>query len=129
MPSEKQAIRELIETWMRATADGDLPQLLKMMADDVVFLVPGHAPMGKSDFAAGFQAMSPQFSIASSSEVQEICVAGDLAYCWTCLAVTVTPRAGGDPKRRTGYTLTVLRKQPGGEWVIARDANLLTAAP
>jgi ketosteroid isomerase-like protein len=26
---------------------------------------------------------------------------------------------------RSGYTLTILRKQPDGNWVIARDANLL----
>jgi ketosteroid isomerase-like protein len=26
---------------------------------------------------------------------------------------------------RSGYTLTILRKNPNGAWVIARDANLL----
>jgi ketosteroid isomerase-like protein len=29
------------------------------------------------------------------------------------------------PITRSGYTLAVLRKEPDGAWVIARDANLL----
>ena len=28
--------------------------------------------------------------------------------------------------RRSGYTLTLLQKQPDGQWRLARDANLLT---
>lgn len=28
--------------------------------------------------------------------------------------------------RNSGYVLTILRKNPDGAWVIARDANLLT---
>jgi ketosteroid isomerase-like protein len=28
---------------------------------------------------------------------------------------------------RSGHTLTILRKEPDGQWLLARDANLLTA--
>jgi ketosteroid isomerase-like protein len=38
----------------------------------------------------------------------------------------MTPSGGGTPMRRSGYTLTILRKEPDGRWVLARDANLLT---
>jgi hypothetical protein len=27
--------------------------------------------------------------------------------------------------RRSGYTLSILRKQPDGKWVLWRDANLV----
>ena len=27
--------------------------------------------------------------------------------------------------RRAGYTLTILRKEPDGKWLLARDANLV----
>src|SRR4030095_14541166 len=37
------------------------------------------------------------------------------------------PRVTDADKQRSGYTLAILRKKPGGAWVIARDANLLTA--
>ena len=32
---------------------------------------------------------------------------------------------GGEQMRRAGYTLSILRKQPDGKWVLARDANLV----
>jgi ketosteroid isomerase-like protein len=35
--------------------------------------------------------------------------------------------ASGAPVRRSGYTLTILRKERDGRWRLARDANLLTA--
>lgn len=40
------------------------------------------------------------------------------------LDLTITPE-GGTPARRAGYTLTILRKQTDGRWVLTRDANLL----
>jgi ketosteroid isomerase-like protein len=41
------------------------------------------------------------------------------------LRISVTP-SGANAVQRAGYTLTILRKQPDGRWVLARDANLLT---
>jgi ketosteroid isomerase-like protein len=38
--------------------------------------------------------------------------------------VTITP-PNGKPVVRSGYALAILRKNPGGAWVIFRDANLL----
>jgi hypothetical protein len=42
---------------------------------------------------------------------------------WTKLMVTVTP-PGGAAASRAGHTLSILQKLDG-EWVLARDANLL----
>ena len=42
------------------------------------------------------------------------------------LEMPITPAGGGAPVRRSGYTLTILRKRADGRWVIARDANLLS---
>jgi uncharacterized protein (TIGR02246 family) len=60
-----------------------------------------------------------------ASDVHEIKVLGDWAYLRNYLSVTVTP-PGGEPMRRAGYTLTILRKGPNGKWLLARDANLVT---
>lgn len=129
MPNDEQKIRGLIATWARATGAGDLNQLLTLMSDDVVFLTPGQQPMRRDAFAVVFQAAIQHVHIAAVSDVQEIKVAGDFAYCWNYLTVTVTPLKGGSHTRRSGYTLTILRKKSDGSWVIARDANLLTAEP
>ena len=92
-----------------------------------MFLTPGQPPMrGRDGFLAALQAALKRFRIDPVSEVQEIQVAGDLAYCWTHITVTMIPINGGAAARRSGYTLTILRKQAGA-WVIARDANMLTA--
>ena len=125
---DKQKIRRVIETWMRATADGDLDKVLNLMADDVVFLIAGQAPLrGKDAFAAASSAAVGKFHIDGKSEIQEIAVDGNYGYCWTQLSVTVTPMQGGTPSKRAGHTLSVFRKEPDGRWVLFRDANLLTA--
>jgi len=58
MSADEQAIRDAVAAWMKASADGDLPRVLALMDDDVVFLGPGRPPMrGKSGFAEASKAM------------------------------------------------------------------------
>lgn len=124
---DEQAIRELMGAWHSATKAGDLGQLLKLMADDVVFLTPGKPPMaGREGFAAGFRQVMSKFQIDSSSEIVEIHVAAGWAYCWGKLEVKMIPRGAGSPVDRSGPVLTVLRKEPDDRWVVFRDANMLT---
>ena len=120
--SDEQEIRQLIETWMQATRDGDSTKVLSLMSEDVVFLVPGRPVMRKADFAAA-QSAQAGMKIEGTSDIQEIRVLGDWAYLWTLLKVVATP-PGGKPVTREGYTLSILRKDKG-RWVLARDANML----
>jgi uncharacterized protein (TIGR02246 family) len=129
MDPDEQVIRGSIETWMQATADGNLPRVLELMADDVVFLTPGRPPMrGKEAFAAATRAMAGKSRVDGNVDVQEIRVFGDWAYCWNQLTVTVHPEGGGAPRRMTGPTLSIWKKADKGRWVIFRDANMLAAA-
>ena len=41
MSSDEQEIRNLVATWMAATKAGDIERVLSLMAEDVVFLLPG----------------------------------------------------------------------------------------
>ena len=126
MNTDEQAIRDLVARWHRATAAGDVDTVLGLMADDVVFLVPGQPPMkGRSSLECGLRALLTQHRIESTGEVREVEVSGSLAYCWTDLNVRVVPLSGGDAKVRSGSALSILRKQATGSWVLARDANLL----
>jgi len=129
MQDDEKAIRDLVMTWQSAAAAGDLPRLLTMMAEDVVFLTPGQPPMrGRDAFATNFRTAVERFRIESSCQILETRIAADWAYCWNQLSVTLTPRQTGPPRRRTGYTLTILRKEPNA-WVLFRDANLLEPEP
>jgi len=128
--SDEQAIREVIATWHRATVAGDLPRLLGLMTEDVVFLTPGQPPMrGRDAFAAGFRAAAEKFGIEPHAEIQEISVAGDWAWCWTRLSVSFIPRAPGPAQRRSGHTLSIFRRTAESAWLLARDANMLTPDP
>jgi len=128
MQSDEQEIRQLVATWMTATKAGNIETVLSLMAEDVVFLMPGRSPMiEKSAFAAAAGAHAgqerPQFD--GTSEIQEIKVVGEWAFMWTQLSVVVTPPGGAPPMARTGQTLSILKKQ-NGKWVLARDANMLS---
>lgn len=113
MQSDEQEIRQLVSTWMAASKAGDVETVLSLMADDVIFLMPGQEVMGKADFAAAARAQSgqgeggaPQFD--GRSEIQEIKVLGDWAFMWTKLTVIVTSPSDQQSNTRAGYTLSIM---------------------
>lgn len=126
---DELAIRKLIATWLNATRAGDVDAVLSLMAPDAVFLVPGGPPMcGREAFAKPLRALLATHSIETLSEIQEISIEGNMAYARTRLTVEVRPRDGSAaPVRRSGHTMSILRKQPSGAWLLTRDANLLGA--
>ena len=123
MTTDEQAIRNLVETWLAASKAGDTAKVLSLMSDDVIFMVPGKEPFGKEVFAANSSRMQGAH-IEGTSEILELEVLGQSAWMRNRLKVTVTP-PNGPVTVLSGYTLTILRKQADGAWVIARDANLL----
>ena len=122
--NDEHAIRELVATWMAASQAGDTAKVLSLMADDVIFQVPGREPFGKEVFANMSQGMKG-VRMEGTNDIRELRVLGDWAYLRNHITITVTP-PGGKPMKRAGYTLTILRKQADGRWLLSRDANLLT---
>ena len=124
---EKQKIRELIATWMQATADGRIDTVLELMADDVVFLLCGQQPIrGRDAFATAARAGAGRARIEPHADIQEIHINGDYAFCWNRLSVTITPLHGGVSMQRSGNILSVFRKEKDGRWLLWRDANMLS---
>jgi uncharacterized protein (TIGR02246 family) len=126
MGSDERAIREVHATWIDAVNAGDLARLLTLMADDVVFLNPGRAPMSRDEFPVGFSAGHQQFRIHCISELEEVAVVGEVAYTLCRDSLSVTPRAGGEAAKLAGHRITIYRKQPDGRWLLARDAHTLS---
>lgn len=127
MQNDEEQIRQLVTTWMAASKSGDVDTVLSLMADDVVFLVPGREPMRKAEFEAAARAQATHTAPAfdGTSDIQELQVVGDWAFMWARLRVTATPPDGSPPTDRAGHTLTVFHKQDN-KWLLARDANLLS---
>ena len=123
MSDDERAIRDLVATWMAASQAGDVATVLGLIADDVVFMVPGREPFGKEAFAAGSESMK-DIRFEGSYDIREIKVLGDWAYLRNYITISMTP-PGGESMRHAGYTLSILRKQTDGKWVLARDANLV----
>jgi uncharacterized protein (TIGR02246 family) len=126
--ADEAAIRKLVETWHRATADSDVATVLRLIAEDVVFLAPERPPMrGRASFAQGLTEILKTHTVLSSGEVREVKVSGDLGYCWAELTVTATPLDGSSAKVQRGPALSIFRKESNGAWVLIRDANMLAS--
>jgi uncharacterized protein (TIGR02246 family) len=126
MGPDERAVRNVHATWIDAVNAGDLARLLTLMADDVVFLNPGRAPLGRDGFPVGFSAAHERSRIRCASELEEVVIAGEVAYTLCRDSLCVTPRAGGETTELAGHRITIYRKQPDGRWLLARDAHTLS---
>jgi uncharacterized protein (TIGR02246 family) len=124
MTEDERAIRELVDTWMAASKAVDVATVLDLMTDDVVFMTPGQEPFGKEEFRAASEAMA-RMKMDGRAEILELRVLGDWAYIRNRIEIDVTP-PDGETLHRSGYTLTILRKDDDGRWRLFRDANLVT---
>jgi uncharacterized protein (TIGR02246 family) len=124
MTDDERAIRELVDHWMEASRAGDTARVLDLMTDDVLFMVPGRQPFGKDEFEANSQAMQ-DVGLDGRAEVRELHVEGDSAWIRNHIDLTLTP-SEGEPLRRSGYTLTILKRCADGRWRLFRDANLVS---
>jgi len=81
---------------------------------------------GRHDFEAASKAMRAR--VEGTADIQEVRVFGDWAYCWNQLTVTIRPDGGSELNRLSGPALSIFRKKPDGQWVIYRDANMVSPA-
>lgn len=121
---DEKAIRDVVARWFAASQAGDTKAVLELMTDDAIFMVPGREPFGKDEFDKTSEALK-DVRIDGNADIRELEVLGDWAFIRSHLTVTMTPRNAA-AVRRSGYTLTILRRGEDGHWRLARDANLLT---
>lgn len=124
MNRDEAEIRTLVQKWMDATKAGDAEAVLALMADDAVFTVVGQEPFGKDTFAELSKRNDAGMAIEGTNEIVELQVLGDWAFTRNRIVLNVT-MGDSDPVSRSGYTLTLFRKDDGA-WRLARDANLVT---
>jgi len=125
MGPDEQEIRQLHTAWINAVNARDLARLLTLMTADAVFLNPGQPAFGRDGFATNFSAAQQQIRFRCISDLEEVVVAGEVAYTKSRDSLLVTPAGGGEGRQLAGYRLTVYRKQSDGRWLVARDAHTL----
>lgn len=123
--TDREQIVALMDEWRRLTAAGDLRGVLALMTDDAVFITPGAQPFGREEFAKAFAAFAGKVRFEARHEVKDFQSSGDIAYAWSYLTMTLTPKDGA-PVQREGNILTVFRRGADGKWRLARDANFVT---
>ncbi len=127
MTADEREIRTVHSIWIDAVNAGDLARLLALVAEDVVFLTPGQAPLVREGFSSNFVAAHQQMQICCTSELEEVVVVSGLAYTRSRDALSVAPRAGGKAAQLAGHRMTVYRKQCDGRWLLSRDVHTLSA--
>ena len=124
------AIQTLTQSWLDATHNRDIPRLLSLVTDDVVFLPPTGDPIaGKSGVETLYKSFFAQFKgVQQFADTQEIQVNGDLAYLWGPEELRLVPAAGGPEIHLLGRGISILRRE-NGEWKFARAINNLAPEP
>jgi uncharacterized protein (TIGR02246 family) len=112
MIDDERAIRDLVASWMKASEAGDVQTVLSLMADDVIFTVPGREPFGKDAFRAASETMK-NARMTGTSDICEIKVLGDWAYIRTYIEITTTP-PGGNAMRATPFRSCVSNPMGNG---------------
>lgn len=120
------AIRTLFECWYRAMEDGNVAELLSLVTPDVIVKAPGAPPIqGSTAFEQALTAFLDEYSETVDYEVAEVEVSGELAFARTSETATIMSRSGSEASTIKGMHLIILRRQPDGEWLLARDISSL----
>ena len=126
---DAETIRAVFKSWYRAMQEGDVATLLSLVTPDVIVKGPASPPVvGKSALEQALSTFLDAYSETVDYEVQEIEVSDELAFARLAESATMLPRSGDSPSSVSGMHLTILRRQPDGAWLIARDISSLIDA-
>jgi uncharacterized protein (TIGR02246 family) len=110
------------EAWLKAVTANDLDAVMSCYSPDAVLWMPG-APEARgqdairSSYAGLFDANTVTDAKVTNAHYQ---TSGDLSVGWGDFALTLSPKAGGDPVVLTGRFTEIARKKDGG-WVYIVD--------
>ena len=125
LEEDQKAIAELQRRDIEANMALDTEKLLALRTDDVVYLVPGRAPLVGQDavrkYLGEIRAQLANWDMLAYEESwQEVQVVGDFAFEWG--TVNIRARQEGEKRESAAVRniMQVLRRQPDGDWKISR---------
>jgi len=118
---EEDAIRALCQQWAKAISEADIPQLGRLMAEDVVVVHgDGRCIIGRDAVLADLAAAFKKLRVAQRVEAQETIIAGEWAIDRSRVHTTIVSVEGGEQRDIKSHTFTILRKEERNGWLVAR---------
>jgi uncharacterized protein (TIGR02246 family) len=134
METDRAAIRAKLADIVAAHNAADAEAWASATSDDIVLMVDGGPSVtgrrGIIEWVKAFYAANRISNMAT--HVEEIEIAGDLAYTRERFTATLTPSAGGASVRMDGKEIGIWRRQPDGQWRVSRaifNSNVPPVAP
>ena len=126
-----RAIRSLFDAWYRAMQDADVASLMLLVTPDVIVKPPGAPPIsGKDALEQALTGFLETHTEIVDYDLQEVEVCGQLAFARIRESATILPSSEEGAVSVHGMHLSILRRQPDGEWRLARDiSSLIDTAP
>ena len=115
--ADVQAIRNVLDEWIKAVNTGDAERLLSTVSDDVEMFPPGQPPIrgGQAhEFLRGFlEQVTVELKPFTN---EEIVVGGDWAFQRHSYQLSVTPKDGSDSITEKGHGIHIFRRESDGSW-------------
>ena len=116
-----RAIKQLAANWRYGWLAGDADALLSLYAGKPVLMPQGQpAIVGKNAIRSIYQSVFKEVSIKSAGALREVVASGNWGYFWSTYTLTATPKTGGKPITSKGKSVFIVKRQPRGDWKIAR---------
>jgi uncharacterized protein (TIGR02246 family) len=123
---EAQEIRRVAIRWTAAVEAGDIERLGRLMTEDIVVIHgSGQLVCGKEAVMNDFARSLQDFSIQQRVESEETIVAGEWAFDRAKVHTTIRSRKSCDTKQFDSRSITILQKQSGLGWRVARVIGVI----
>jgi ketosteroid isomerase-like protein len=122
-PELRTSVEASTAAFHQALRTNDVETFMSYVADDVVLMPPGEAPVrGKAEVRRWYETFLSQYRTSSLLLTdKEVFVGGDWAAERGAYEWGLTPTAGGAPVVDRGSYLQIWARQPQGEWRFARE--------
>jgi len=112
--------------WTAAVEACDIELLGRLMTEDIV-VIHGNGRMvcGKEAVMNDCARSLEEFSVRQTVESEETIVAGEWAFDRAKVHTTISLRKSHDTRQSDSRTVTILRKQSGAGWCVARVIGVI----
>ena len=119
---DERALNALVGDFMVAINNGDADAVAALYSPDGVRMPPDAPEIrGREAIRQSLEAGFEVADIEVQVHVEETEFSGELASVRGTFALITTPRDGSDPSEMEGNWMRLMRREPDGRWLVARE--------